>query len=97
MSLCLCLSPFQVLEEVLQEFEVSTCPMSGTSILLLASSHVARYSFATFQVTSHTIDSRGAGSAPLLSMPYHLPYSRLFTRGATFADVFNLPRAGYFH
>ena len=26
-----------------------------------------------------------------------LPYSRLFTWGATFTDVFSLTRAGYFH
>ena len=26
-----------------------------------------------------------------------IAYSRLFTRGATFSDVFNLPWAGYFH
>ena len=28
---------------------------------------------------------------------FSLPYSRLFTRSATFADVFSLPWAGYFH
>jgi len=27
--LCLCLNTFQVLEEVLQAFELSACPMSG--------------------------------------------------------------------
>ena len=29
LCLCLCLSPFQVLDEVLQAFELSACPMSG--------------------------------------------------------------------
>ena len=28
--LCLCLGPFQVLEEVLQAFELSACPKSDT-------------------------------------------------------------------
>jgi len=28
LCLCLCLSTFQVLEEVLQAFELSACPMS---------------------------------------------------------------------
>ena len=26
-----------------------------------------------------------------------LPYSGLFMQGATFADIFNVPQAGYFH
>ena len=34
LCLCLCLSTFQVLEEVLQAFELSACPMSGCVVLM---------------------------------------------------------------
>jgi len=32
LCLCLCLSTFQMLEEVLQAFEPSACPMSGHEV-----------------------------------------------------------------
>jgi len=34
--LCLCLSTFQVLEEVLQAFELNACPMSALNACMLA-------------------------------------------------------------
>ena len=37
--LCLCLSTFQVVEEVFQAFELSACPMSDTHPLTHARTH----------------------------------------------------------
>ena len=59
--------------------------------------HTHTHTHTLTHARTHTHTRAHKQYAAKVERQNRVPYSRLFTWGATFADVFNLPRAGYFH